>query len=92
MNAIIICLITISLLSCKTKYVFVKSKPYDFQTTIVPKKPPFKIMPNTVYLYKHYMLILENSLKFHNEQIAAYFESFKKRDNQDIEDEDNIQN
>ena len=73
--------IIISLLqgcSTKTEYVYIKPKPFKFQTTPLPKVREIRVHSKDMRLYEAYIGNFRNIIEFHNEQIEDYEKSFKE--------------
>jgi len=74
-------LVTITLLfqACSTtEYVYIKSKPFNFQTVEQPKKRDIRVYAPDIKLYEGYVTNFRNIIDFHNQQIADYEKSFNE--------------
>ncbi len=62
----------------KTEYVYIKSKPFNFQTTQQPKVREIRVHSKDIKLYNGYISNFRNTIDFHNQQIKDYEASFDK--------------
>jgi len=71
--------------STKTEYVYIKSKPFKFQSTLPPKVREIRVHSKDMVLYKAYITNFRNIIEFHNEQIADYEQSFTENNTTKVE-------
>lgn len=75
----IVAMMMVSLLagcSTKTEYVYLKPKPFLFQSTQLPKAREIRVHSKDIRLYEAYITNFRNIIKFHNQQIVDYEASF----------------
>ncbi len=79
MKIIYIAVMTILLLQgCSENTIYIKPKPYNFQTTEQPKQRSIRVYKEDVKLYEAYISNFRGIIDFHNKQITDYREdSFK---------------
>lgn len=77
MKIIYIAVMSILLLQgCSKNYIYVKPKPYNFQTTEQPKTRVIRVLKEDLKLYEAYITNFRNMIDFHNLQIQDYKSSF----------------
>jgi hypothetical protein len=62
--------------STKTEYVYLKPKPFKFQSTQLPKIREIRVHSKDMKLYTAYIKNFRNIILFHNQQIKDYEISF----------------
>lgn len=73
-------LLLVSLSACSTiKLVYVEPEPFEFQKTVEPKLRTIRVHKEYESLYKAYIDKLREQIKFHNDQITDYFNSFEEK-------------
>lgn len=63
--------------STKTEYVYIKSKPFEFQTVEQPKVRAIDVRTSHLKLYEAYIKNFRDIIDFQNKQILDYQNSFK---------------
>ena len=64
---------------CSTKeYVYLKPKPFQFQTIQIPKTREIRVYKADTALYKAYIENFRNIIKFQNKQIKDYEGTFNE--------------
>jgi len=80
MKTILGILLLVSLSACSTtKLVYVEPKPFQFQKTEEPKPRTIRVHKDDRPLYEAYIDKLREQIRFHNDQIDSYLDSFKEK-------------
>lgn len=64
--------------STKTEYVYLKPKPFDFQTLEQPKARAIDVRASHIKLYEAYIKNFRDIIDFQNKQILDYKNSFNE--------------
>lgn len=62
--------------STKTEYVYIKPKPFDFQTVEQPKARAIDVRASHLKLYEAYIKNFRDIIDFQNKQVLDYRNSF----------------
>lgn len=72
--------------STKTEYVYIKPKPFDFQTVEQPKVRAIDVRASSLKLYEAYIKNFRDIIDFQNKQVLDYRNSFNN-DNKTTEEQ-----
>jgi len=75
-SIVLMMILLVSGCSTKTEYVYIKPKPFSFQTTQQPKVREIRVYKGDKKLYKAYIVNFRKIINFHNMQIEDYRKSF----------------
>ena len=74
-------LLSVSLSACSTtKLVYVEPEPFAFQKTTELEEREIRVHKEDANLYRAYIDKLREQLRFHNNQIDDYLNTFKDRE------------
>ena len=76
MKLILLLMMILLLQACSEKTVYIKHKPYQFQTIPQPEKRDIIVHKSYLELYEAYILNFRSIIDFQNNQIEDYFKDF----------------